>query len=195
MADGEIYYLSEEEHEREVKDYIYSNLSELTQKKAMTAIKELLVNGKDWQWIHYALNKKSAKQWEKFGFGLLFNWNFEGSVYEAIKRDEELDETSYDDVENWLLEDEIERKKDEYESKLGIDIGASFEYNRSDAQKPTNINWTHDGNNLLDYEPIEIACKKSDLEGIKNDLEWLELHYPEQNKEYVEYERKRLGII
>ena len=130
-----IYGMTEQEHERAVKEYLYKEFDEHSQKLAMTAFKDLLKNGKNWEWLHYAILKKSKDKWMKYGWGLMFNWDFDGSVKEAINRDKKLEETKYSDVEEWLLEDEIERKKYEYELKNSIDIGAGIEYNRNGAQK------------------------------------------------------------
>ena len=52
--------------------------------------------------MHYALMKKSPAMYEKFGFGLWFNNNFNASVLEAIERDRKLSETTQEEIDEWL---------------------------------------------------------------------------------------------
>lgn len=98
----DIIEMNELEHEKAFKDYVIQNFSEITTKKCMNAVKELRKSGKSWEWLHYALLKKSAAKYEEFGFGLWFNTNFYGSVNDSIKRDRKLAAISDDEIEEWL---------------------------------------------------------------------------------------------
>ena len=86
------YYI---EHAKEFID----KLDYRTQQKAAVAIKDLLDNGKDWEWIDTALHKKSVGDWEQWGFGLMFNQNFNISVLQQIERNEKAREI---DVEEFF---------------------------------------------------------------------------------------------
>ena len=49
MSEKPMCTLTEQEHEREVKEYIFANFSEFAQIKAVNAIQELIDDGKEWR--------------------------------------------------------------------------------------------------------------------------------------------------
>lgn len=84
---------NEIEYEIEAKKYV-KNLSPRTQKLAAKAIEDCLDMNRSWRWINTALNKKGYSNWERWSFGLFFSKNFNASVEETMKREDEAEETN-----------------------------------------------------------------------------------------------------
>lgn len=85
-------------YELQTKEYV-SYLDPQVQPLAIRAIDDCLAVGKDWRWICTALNKKSYSNWNRWKFGLLFSKNFDESVKETMRRE---DEALDYDVEDFL---------------------------------------------------------------------------------------------
>ena len=75
------------DYKKEVRDYLLQ-FDEETIALGVQAIKRCLLEGKTWEWIITALKKKSRKNWSTWGFGLLFNENFNFSVLEQMDRNQ-----------------------------------------------------------------------------------------------------------
>ena len=86
------------DYENEARQFI-KQLDPETRKKAIIAIQDILKDDKDWKWIATALKKKGIEEWQKWGFGLFFNFKFQGSVYQQIERDER---SKTIDATDWL---------------------------------------------------------------------------------------------
>lgn len=86
------------DYENEARQFI-KQLDPETRKKAIIAIQDILKDDKDWKWIATALKKKGIEEWQKWGFGLFFNFKFQGSVYQQIERDER---SKTIDASDWL---------------------------------------------------------------------------------------------
>ena len=70
-----------------VNSYIQENFDTETKKNAFKAVDDYFAeNGDDYRWIYNALTKKSALQYQKFGFGLWWSPSFRNQVDEKIKR-------------------------------------------------------------------------------------------------------------
>ena len=76
------------DYEIQAKTFI-KQFSPQTQRKAAVAVEDVLKLGRDWEWIDTALRKKGLENWEQWGFGLMFNANFNGSVLQQIERNRE----------------------------------------------------------------------------------------------------------
>ena len=100
-----MYYKDECEFEFDAKEYIYQ-LPEETQKKAITAVRDLMADGQTWEFIATALKKKSVGNWVTHGMGLLFNPKFQANVYRQIERDR--DSANIDPDEFFDIKTEIE---------------------------------------------------------------------------------------
>lgn len=85
-------------YENEAREYV-AQLDKVTQQRALVAIQDALRDKKSWQWIATALRKKGLNEWQRWGFGLFFNKQFEASVYQQIERDERCEKV---DVDSWL---------------------------------------------------------------------------------------------
>lgn len=85
-------------YENEAREYV-AQLDKGTQQRALVAIQDALRDKKSWQWIATALRKKGLNEWQRWGFGLFFNKQFEASVYQQIERDERCQSV---DVSSWL---------------------------------------------------------------------------------------------
>ena len=66
-----------------VQEYV-SALSEPTQELANKAIKDMRAEGFKWTWLLAALEIKEPEEWEKWGFGLLFNKAFRAQVEKKL---------------------------------------------------------------------------------------------------------------
>lgn len=87
------------QYEYDAKKFIQSSFSNDMQRKAIKAIDDLFkLKYKEWfnedteliwRWICTALKKKNPSNWATHGFGLLFNKNFKGCVFEEMKREDE----------------------------------------------------------------------------------------------------------
>lgn len=86
---------SEFDYELEAKEYL-THLSPHTQKLAMKAIEDCFTLGRDWRWIATALNKKSYSNYERWHFGLFFSKNFDLSVKETMRREDEAESNDLD---------------------------------------------------------------------------------------------------
>lgn len=73
------------DYKKEVRNYLLQFDSE-TIALGVQAVKRCLLEGKTWEWIITALKKKSPNNWSMWGFGLLFNENFNFSVLEQMDR-------------------------------------------------------------------------------------------------------------
>ena len=86
----------EADYEFDAKEYIYQ-LPQETQRKAVTAVHDLLDDGKSWEFVATALKKKSMGNWITHGMGLLFNPSFQANVYRQIDRDRKSAEIDLDE--------------------------------------------------------------------------------------------------
>ena len=68
-----------------VQEYI-SKLDSETQELAQKAIRDMRQEGKKWSWIITALEIKQPQEWEKWGFGLMFNDTFRAQVEKKLRR-------------------------------------------------------------------------------------------------------------
>lgn len=68
-----------------VQEYI-SNLNKETQELANTAIKDMRAEGFKWSWLLAALEIKEPEEWEKWGFGLLFNNTFRAQIEKNLNK-------------------------------------------------------------------------------------------------------------
>lgn len=91
---------------RDVQEYVES-LSPTSQDMARSAIKRLRKESPsgqpDWHWLLTALNAKKKDDWERWGFGLLFDNGFRAQVQKTLKNEKQ-NEFNSDDI--WV-EDNI----------------------------------------------------------------------------------------
>lgn len=172
------------EHETAAKQYIKENFSHQTQIKAMKTIKEMLDDGKDWCWIHYALKKKSPSSYETFGFGLWFSYKFNGCVYEAINRDREIEEINYEDVLDWLNDCPNEDASQKVCSRKPDNKASQID-------SLPRLQKTQPNGQLEPYQPLDELADYYNAD-IYEYMEWLS--QSEKNREYIDYEMKRLSL-
>lgn len=92
---------------RDVQEYVES-LSPTSQDMAKSAIKRLRKESPsgqpDWHWLLTALNAKKKDDWERWGFGLLFDNGFRAQVQKTLKNENQ-NEFNSDDI--WVEDDSI----------------------------------------------------------------------------------------
>lgn len=81
----------DEERYKEEAYEILNQFDYQTQQKAVKAIEDLFNSEHliSWQFVATALKKKSKDNFNKYGFGILFNLGFIASVYKQMERDTE----------------------------------------------------------------------------------------------------------
>lgn len=71
-----------------VKNYI-KQLDKETQEQANKCIKDLRGEGFKWSWIYTALSIKNPEDWNKWGFGLMFNEAYRAQVTKKTNKTRE----------------------------------------------------------------------------------------------------------
>ena len=92
-------------NKQNVLDYL-DLLDEDTKRKCVIAIKDMLADGRDYEFIDVALHKKSPDVWAEWSFGLCFNNRFIASVYKAIQRNKDTENVDVDKFIEQLKSDE-----------------------------------------------------------------------------------------
>lgn len=87
-----------------VQEYI-SQLNPDTQELANKAIRDMREEGFKWTWLLAALQIKEPEEWERWGFGLLFNDTFRAQVEKKLKR---IRKQSQEQSSVWVRDDEEE---------------------------------------------------------------------------------------
>lgn len=100
--------IAEEQSKRKAKA-ILDQMNQETRNKALIAIEDAFSDDNkyemNWEIIATALTKKSVENYEKYGFGLLFNRNFLANVHKQIDRNVKAESISEDDYESFFADD------------------------------------------------------------------------------------------
>lgn len=99
--------IAEEQSKRKAKA-ILDQMNRETRNKALIAIEDAFSDDNkyemNWEIIATALTKKSVENYEKYGFGLLFNRNFLANVHKQIDRNVKAESISEDDYESFFAD-------------------------------------------------------------------------------------------
>lgn len=84
----------------EIRSYSENLKDDYTKQQLLKAVKTLRQQEerKSFEWIYTALTQKKPADWNKWGFGLLFNWNYQAQIDNKLRVLKQAQQIDIDDA-------------------------------------------------------------------------------------------------